>query len=405
MANPRIAPQDFQPAQRPKRKRGPLPSTSGAAPSFFSPNQFAVLSDSESDNEQNKAPTQSQDRTPRIPPIVLYSLLNNHSTTLKQLNEKLTTPVDVKSKTDRLLLYTKSSSDYNILLSEIKSAKLAYHTYPLPEAVQPRLVLKGIPTNVPEEDVRADLEAHNIQVVKISQLSKTDRVSRAIITKYPIFIITFSPGTDMCKVLQIHKLCNCIVKWEKYKNSRPVRQCFNCQSFGHSSAFCGKPSKCVKCDQPHASKDCSKPVGTPPKCVNCGGDHPANFTGCPQYLQQLHHSQRKTNQQQRQMRTPKLTLPPFRNHQAHFPALKTTHPLPNPPHTWADKAAQSTNTQNQQPLSSVLDSIKSIFAMFDFHKLCIQLRLLAIQLQESNDPITKLVAVIDTVVGCFSPSP
>ena len=106
-----------------------------------------------------------------------------------------------------------------------------------------------------------------------------------------------------------------------------------------------------------------------------------------------------------QMRTPKLTLPPFRNHQAHFPALKTTHPLPNPPHTWADKAAQSTNTQNQQPLSSVLDSIKSIFAMFDFHKLCIQLRSLAIQLQESNDPITKLVVVIDTVVGCFSPSP
>jgi len=57
-------------------------------------------------------------------------------------------------------------------------------------------------------------------------------------------------------------------------------------------------------------------------------------------------------------------------------------------------------------LLSVLDSIKSIFAMFDFHKLCTQLlRSLALQLQESNDPVTKLVAVIDTVVGCFSPSP
>jgi len=79
----------------------------------------------------------------------------------------------VKSKPERLLLYTKSSSDYNILLSEIKSAKLAYHTYPLPEAVRPRLVLKGIPTNVPE-DVHADLDAHNIEVVKISQLTKTE---------------------------------------------------------------------------------------------------------------------------------------------------------------------------------------------------------------------------------------
>jgi hypothetical protein len=168
MAEPRITLQDFQPAQRPKRKWDQVPSPSGASPSFFSPNQFAVLSDSESDVEENRASQQPPDRTPRIPPIVIYSLLNNHSSTLKQVNKRLTAPVDVKSKTDRLLLYTKSSSDYNILLSEIKSANLAYHTYPLPEAVQPWLVLKGIPSNVPEEDVRADLVTHNIQVVRIS---------------------------------------------------------------------------------------------------------------------------------------------------------------------------------------------------------------------------------------------
>jgi PAX-interacting protein 1 len=58
-----------------------------------------------------------------------------------------------------------------------------------------------------------------------------------------------------------------------------VRQCFNCESFGHSSNFCGKPPKCVKCNQPHATKDCMKFNSTPPKCVNCGGEHPANFSG------------------------------------------------------------------------------------------------------------------------------
>ena len=153
MTESRITPQEFQAAQRPKRKRGQLPTVSGASTSFLSPNQFAVLSDSESDIEENGTLPQPPDRTPRIPLIVIYSLLNNHSSTLKQVNDKLTTPVEVKSKTDRLLLYTKPSSDYNILLSEIQSAKLAYHTYPLPDAVQPRLVLKGIPPNVPEDDV------------------------------------------------------------------------------------------------------------------------------------------------------------------------------------------------------------------------------------------------------------
>jgi hypothetical protein len=66
---------------------------------------------------------------------------------------------------------------------------------------------------------------------------------------------------------------------------------------------------------------------------------------------------------------------------------------------------QSLNAPNQQPLSSTIDSIKSILTMFDFRKLCIQLRSLALQLQETTDPIAKLVAVTDTVVNCLSPTP
>ena len=111
----------------------------------------------------------------------------------------------MKSKAKRLLLYTKSTQDYNSLLSEIQSAKLAY-TYPLPEAIQPQLVLKGVSPNVPEDDVRDELAAHDIQVVRVSQFTKMDKNTRAITTRYPIFVITFQRGTDLCKVLQLHKL-------------------------------------------------------------------------------------------------------------------------------------------------------------------------------------------------------
>jgi hypothetical protein len=134
MSEPRTYPQNFQMAQRPKRKQSLLAVPSEASTSFLSPNQFAILSDSDSNNEENGAPPQSNTRPARIPPIVIYSFLNNHSSTLKEVNEKLTTPVDVKSKANRLLLYSKSSQDYNILLTEIQTAKLAYHTYPLSEA-------------------------------------------------------------------------------------------------------------------------------------------------------------------------------------------------------------------------------------------------------------------------------
>ena len=155
-----------------------------------------------------------------------------------------------------------------------------------------------------------------------------DKTTNTVTTKYPIFVVTFQPKTDMCKVLQLHKLCQCIVKWEKYKNSRPIRQCFNCQSFGHSSTYCGRPPKCVKCDQQHAPKDCTKRAGSAPKCINCGREHPANFTGCPQYIQQLNYIQRNYHSQQRQSRNTSKHNPPFQYQKSQFPELKTHQPSP-----------------------------------------------------------------------------
>jgi hypothetical protein len=150
MSDPRNTLQAFQTTQRPKRKRGLQPSSSEASTSFLSPNRFATLSESESNTEEDETLPHPQEQNTRIPPIVIYSYLDNHSATLEQVNKKLSHPVEVKSKSNRLLLYTKSTQDYKILLTEIRAAKLAYHTYPLPENSQPQLVLKGIPPNVPE---------------------------------------------------------------------------------------------------------------------------------------------------------------------------------------------------------------------------------------------------------------
>jgi len=79
--------------------------------------------------------------------------LKNHSPILKKVNERLGTAVDVKSKSHRLLLCTKTFTDYNVFVAKIQTAKLAYHTYPLPDAIQPWLVLKGIPPNVPVNEI------------------------------------------------------------------------------------------------------------------------------------------------------------------------------------------------------------------------------------------------------------
>lgn len=227
MSDPRTTLQAFQTTQRPKRKRSVQPSPSEASTSFLSPDRFAALSESESDTEEDGTLPHPKEQNTRTPPIVIYSYLDNHSATLKQVNEKLSRPVEVKSKSNRLLLYTKSTQDYNILLSEIRTAKLAYHTYPLPENTQPRLVLKGIPPNVPEEDISAELATHNFQTVRVTQLKKIDKPTNTVLHRYPTFVVTFQSGTDTQKVFRLQKLCHCIGKWEKYKNSWPIRQCYN----------------------------------------------------------------------------------------------------------------------------------------------------------------------------------
>ena len=66
--------------------------------------------------------------------------------------------------------------------------------------------------------------------------------------------------------------------------------------------------------------------------------------------------------------------------------------------------SRSTQPTTVQPLNSVADTIKSLLALFDYQKLYVQLRSLIIQLQDAKDPITKLVAIIDTIIACFSSS-
>ena len=63
-------------------------------------------------------------------------------------------------------------------MAKIQTAKLAYHTYPLPDAIQPRLVLIGIPPNIPVNEIRAELTAQKLRVVKVSQIMKTDKATQ-----------------------------------------------------------------------------------------------------------------------------------------------------------------------------------------------------------------------------------
>jgi hypothetical protein len=86
----------------------------------------------------------------------------------------------VKTKLNKLLLYTKSEGDYSVLLHEIKKANIAFHTYPLPNEVQPRVALKGIPPNVDVAEIQDELEQKNLKVEKIRPIVQMDKLTAQI---------------------------------------------------------------------------------------------------------------------------------------------------------------------------------------------------------------------------------
>ena len=113
-----------------------------------------------------------------------------------------------------------------MIFAEIQAAKLAYHSYPLPDAIQPRVVLTGIPPNVSVDEIQAELTAQELRILKTSHITKANKTTQTLITKYTVFVVTFQPSTDILEILQIKKVYHCIIRWEKNKNTKSVRQCF-----------------------------------------------------------------------------------------------------------------------------------------------------------------------------------
>ena len=65
---------------------------------------------------------------------------------------------------------------------------------------------------------------------------------------------------------------------ERYIPQCQIRQCFNCQGYGHKADVCKKKPKCGKCAQEHETKQCKTEVV---QCANCNAAHTAWDRECP----------------------------------------------------------------------------------------------------------------------------
>lgn len=96
----------------------------------------------------------------------------------------------------------------------------------------------------------------------------------------PIFFVDLEPAEINNDIFHLTSILHTKIKIEEPHKRRELIQCFNCQTYGHSKAYCSHPSRCVGCAANHPSTSCTKTKEQPPTCALCGGNQPANYRGC-----------------------------------------------------------------------------------------------------------------------------
>ncbi|CAH1098905.1 unnamed protein product [Psylliodes chrysocephalus] len=180
----------------------------------------------------------------------------------------------------------------------------------------------------------------------------------------PLYLIVTDPAITLDYLNRnVRVISNTRITWELRRSVKMIIQCHNCQLWGHATSNCGRASRCLKCAGDHHTRACLKTRETPANCANCGGDHPANYSKCPNYVERIERLELKKAKSEpkkySQAPPPKVNAwkerETNRPSREHFPALpnrgqnqNSAPPQPSQPRTSAPRAGDGFNELNAE---------------------------------------------------------
>ena len=220
---------------------------------------------------------------PRPPPLYVQNFDEDLLKLSKSLEENYGKDFNLKFLGNRVRIQVYKVDDFNDLKSRLLTGNLAFHTFTMNSRKVLTVVLKGL-SRVPSEEILSEIKSHGLVPISCVPLNPGSKKN----SLYSSYKVVFPQGTSLNAVNKIGHIFHIRIYWEKFLSQRPFTQCYRCQSFGHSSANCNHPPKCVKCAGLHHSRECKKSIEVTPTCANCAGSHTANYSKCPsleRYLQ------------------------------------------------------------------------------------------------------------------------
>ena len=118
------------------------------------------------------------------------------------------------------------------------------------------LVVKGVPTDLTDAEFKEFLDLNKTSYAKAERY-KSEKDGRVL----PMFQLEISDPAEAEALFSQNLVCNVtgiVYKVEEFRQPVSVRQCFNCQCFGHSAQSCKSKQKCAICGENHSHKGCPK---------------------------------------------------------------------------------------------------------------------------------------------------
>lgn len=173
--------------------------------------------------------------------------------------------------------------DHRELTKFLRSNRLAYSSYQIPEEKAYHFILRPVPVGLTTSAIKDDLIAQNIPVLEVHRLHREFLHPSHPTKPFGMVLVTTKPTEAGRRLRSLSSICGLpSIKVETPNSKSTIQQCHNCQLYGHSQLRCFGPSRCVKCAGNHATALCEKDASTPPTCALCGQTgHPANYGGCP----------------------------------------------------------------------------------------------------------------------------
>ncbi|KAJ8911793.1 hypothetical protein NQ315_003328 [Exocentrus adspersus] len=158
---------------------------------------------------------------PKIPPVVLRKQ-ENWSHVSRLLKDRKANYVKAKMIGDNSIAITPATAaDYRLITKVLEADRQEYHTYSLHEERNLRAVIRGIPTGVSEEEIKADLVEQGFTLLSVHQMtSRRDKRTMPLV------------------LVQVQRCCALVVRVEKQRQATVATQCHRCQKFGHGQSRC-----------------------------------------------------------------------------------------------------------------------------------------------------------------------